>query len=149
MLALRIERELPAATDDEIAALYGDLLRFWAAGLLPHFHAEGECVLARLIRRVPEDHADVRRLQRDHLRMEALVATMRDARDLLTRRSALSEFGERLRTHVRWEERSFFPEVEAALSEEELDAVGEDLAERLPEHPLPAPLGARGLARGD
>ena len=40
VFALRLERELPEAGDAELADLYGDLLRFWARGLLPHFHAE-------------------------------------------------------------------------------------------------------------
>ncbi len=42
VLARRIEKELPGASDEQAAELYADLVRFWAAGLLPHFRAEGD-----------------------------------------------------------------------------------------------------------
>ncbi len=80
LLAQRIDRTLPTATDDEAGALYSQLIAFWSAGLLPHFRAEGECLLARLVRHLPLDDERVERLHRDHLHLEALVATMRDAR---------------------------------------------------------------------
>lgn len=137
MLARHIAREGPAADPDGVAAMYANVIAFWAAGLLPHFSAEGECLLARLVRHVPIDDERVVRLQRDHLGIESLVATMRDAHDMEARRAALLAFAERLRVHVRWEEDTLFPATEALLEEEELDALGEDLAARLPEHPLP------------
>ena len=149
MLALRIERELPTASDQHLARLYADLIGFWSAGLLPHFHAESECLLARLLRHRDDDDPQLRRLQTDHLRLEALVATMCDEDGVNPRREALAAFGKRLREHVRWEERELFEAAEEALSEAELDAVAADLAERLPEHPLPVPLGDGGLARPD
>jgi len=68
---------------------------------------------------------------------EALVASMRDATDLAARREALLAFAERLRAHVRWEEDELFPATERILEADELDALGGDLSERLPEHPLP------------
>ena len=39
--------------------------------------------------------------------------------------------------HVRWEEETLFPATESLLTEDELDALGDDLAERLPEMPAP------------
>ena len=127
VFALRLERELPDAGDAELAALYGDLLRFWARGLLPHFHAETECLMARLVRHVPDDDERVRRIQRDHLGMEALVARMRDASGDEERRDALATFGETLRTHIRWEERVLFESLQTDLSEAELDAAGAEI----------------------
>lgn len=137
MLAQRIDREVPSMTSDELAQLYSTVIAFWSAGLLPHFTAEGECLLARLVRHVPAEDELVRRLQRDHLQIEALVASMRDASDLATRREALVGLGEALRAHVRWEEETLFPAAESTLTEDELDALGVDLSARLPEHPLP------------
>ena len=121
-----------------MGALYSAVIAFWSAGLLPHFTAESECLLARLVRHRAEDDPIVARLQRDHLRVEALVASMRDARDDAARADALLSFAETLRAHVRWEEESLFPETESTLTAEELDALGADLAVRLPETPLPA-----------
>jgi hemerythrin-like domain-containing protein len=137
LLAQRLARGIPTATEDEAAALYSQLLAFWSAGLLPHFRAEGECLLARLVRHLPHEDGRVQRLHRDHLHLEALVATMRDTEDNAARRAALLDFAEVIRTHVRWEEETLFPTTEESLTSLELDALADDLATRLPEHPLP------------
>ena len=132
VFALRLERELPGADAAELAGIYADLVRFWARGLLPHFHAETECLLARLLRHTSPEDERVRRLQRDHLAMEALVARMRDADGDGERREALAAFGETLRTHIRWEERDLFEALQETLSAPELDAAGREIGERLP-----------------
>jgi hemerythrin-like domain-containing protein len=138
MLAQRIERTAPDANDDEVAKLYSTVIAYWSAGLIVHFTAESECLLARLVRHLPLDDERVVRLQRDHLSIEALVATMRDADDTQVRRDALFAFAGRLRRHVRWEEETLFPATEQTLDARELDALGADLAGRLPTNPLPA-----------
>ena len=131
--ALRIERELPEADDEALGELYADLLRFWTRGLLPHFHTESECLLARLMRHTGPDDRRVRRLLRDHVGMEALVAWMRDNEgDPKARREALMLFGESLRSHIRWEERVLFEALQEDLSEAELDAAGAEILDRLP-----------------
>ena len=132
VFALRIERELPAASEEEVERLYADLLRFWARGLLPHFHTESECLLARLIRHRPVDDPQIERLHADHLSMYGLVARMRDAATHIDRRRALREFGATLHDHIRWEERELFEVAQAELEEAELDALGSEIAERHP-----------------
>jgi hemerythrin-like domain-containing protein len=133
VMALRIQRELSDGDEETVRALYADLLEFWAAGLLPHFRAEGECLLARMIRhRDPSDEA-IEKLHRDHLCMASLVATMRDRKDPAAWREALRQFGESLRKHIRWEEEVLFQIAEEELSPEELKAVGRELKERLPD----------------
>jgi hypothetical protein len=138
VMARRIARDLPGASDDAAGRLYADLVAFWAAGLLPHFRAENECLLARLVRHVPHEHETVALTQRDHLDIEALVATMRDTTDPSARRATLAEFGVRLREHIRWEEAVLFAEAERSLTPLELDELEDDLAERLP-GVVPAP----------
>ena len=81
---------------------------------------------------MPDDDDRVRRIQRDHLGMEALVSRMRDASGDENRRSALSTFGETLRAHIRWEERVLFESLQEDLSEAELDAAGAEILDRLP-----------------
>lgn len=130
MLALRIKRELPEADEVALKRLYSDLLAFWAAGLLPHFRTENECLLARLVRHVPDDDELVRRTQRDHLCIEALVATMRDTSDLEARRETVRRFGETLREHIRWEEEVLFEETQRRLEKSEMKALGEDVSEQ-------------------
>src|SRR5688572_17825327 len=124
LLARLIERTGPEASSDELASLYSRTIAFWSAGLLPHFTAESECLLARLVRHIPDDDERVRRLQRDHLQIEAFVVSMRDASEFQARRSLMLEFGETLRTHVRWEEEQLFPATEQLLTDQELTAVG-------------------------
>ncbi|MBI2766477.1 MAG: hemerythrin domain-containing protein [Chloroflexi bacterium] len=138
VMARRIAQELPSADSDELAALYSDLLAFWAAGLLPHFRGEQECLLARLIRHVAPEDSAVGRTQTDHLYLEALVATMRDADDIAIRRDALERFGATLQAHIRWEEDVLFELAQQVCGPGDLAAIGHDLEEQLP--PLaPAP----------
>jgi O-methyltransferase involved in polyketide biosynthesis len=138
VMSLRIERELPNATPEALSRLYSDLIAFWSAGLLPHFRTENECLLARLVRHLPPEHETVRKTQLDHLSLEALVATMRDADSDDVRRTTLAEFGATLKAHIRWEESVLFESTQQRLTEPEMDALGEDINERHPEV-VPAP----------
>lgn len=132
VFALRIERELPSAADEDVEHIYAQLLQFWARGLLPHFHTESECLLARLIRHRPADDPQITRLHREHLAMYGLVARMRDTTTPSERRDALADFGVTLHDHIRWEERDLFEIAQAALAEAELDALGAEIRERHP-----------------
>ena len=127
VLALRIDREVPGADADGIAALYGTLISFWARGLLPHFRVEGECLLARLVRYVPATDERVERLHRDHLGVEALVADLRDNTDVEHRRQTLLALAARLREHIRWEEDVLFQATQESLSEGEMAALSDDV----------------------
>lgn len=141
MMALRIERELPSADEGALRLLYNDLIGFWARGLLPHFRAENECLLARLVRHVEPEDELVGRTQRDHLGLEALVATMRDTDELEARREALQRFGEWLREHIHWEDNVLFTETERLLERGEMTALGEEIEERQPAEMVVAPAG--------
>ena len=140
VLALRIERELPAADVTAMQVLYGDLVRFWSAGLLPHFGAENECLLARIANHSDAGLRHAGQLQRDHREMEDLVAAMASARTADDRRVTLQRFGSRLRDHVRWEERELFEWMQLELTSDEMDAVGAYLEAHLPAEPLACPM---------
>ena len=133
VLALRIGREVSGDNDMALAGLYAHLLESWEGRLLPHFRVEQECLLARLVRYVPEDDELISRTMRDHLRMAALVARARDMTEPELRRDAISRFGETLRAHIRWEEEVLFEVTQRQLDESELVALGRDIAERLPD----------------
>ena len=140
VMSLRIERELPGASVTQMGALYSDLVRFWAAGLLPHFNAENECMLARIAKRDDPGLQHAGRLQRDHREMEDLVDEMRVARTADDRRTALERFGVRLRDHIRWEERELFEWIQRSFTDEEMDAVGAYLEQHLPAEPVACPM---------
>ena len=138
VMALRLQRELPAATAGEVGALYSDLARFWTGALSPHCEAEDEALLARLAAHEEEGLALAGRLQREHRDLEALIDGMRAAAAGDNRRSALTRFGALLGDHIRWEERELFPWVERCLAAD-LDAIGALLDRRLPEVPVACP----------
>lgn len=132
VLGRRLERKLAGAGDTTVDDLYAEVVRLWAAGLLPHFRAEGECLLARLIRHTGPHDELIQRTMEDHLSLEALTVDMRDAEDRATRRDRLGRCGEILRAHIRWEESILFETAQALLSNEELAAVSRQLAHELP-----------------
>jgi hypothetical protein len=138
--AMRIERELPHASDAELDAMYADLVTFWQTGLLPHFRAECECLLARLARHVLRSNESdlIGQTQLGHLTLNMLMAEMRDDSDAGGRRERLNQFGDLLRRHIRWEEEVLFQATQEQLTGDELAALGNDLAERIPEMPPPA-----------
>jgi hypothetical protein len=131
VLARRISREAPGADGAALAVLYSDVIAAWSAAVLPHFHVEGECLLARLVR-YGDATLQVERTVADHLAIQALVADMRDAADLESRRAAMLAFGERLRDHIRWEEADLFERTQALLSDRELDAMAAEIDAALP-----------------
>jgi len=109
-MALRIEKEVDA-DPEAIRRLYSDLM----------------------VRHVPPEDELIRRTQRDHLGMEALVASMQDGEEPKARKETLLRFGQWLRDHIRWEEDVLFEETQARLNEEELKALGEQLDDELPQ----------------
>jgi hypothetical protein len=141
---LRIARELPSADAAGIAAIDKDLLEFWDQTLLRHFRAEGECLLARLVRHVGLEDEMVRRTEADHLRMAALIADMKDTANAAVRADRIGRFGEALREHIRWEEDTLFEASQRVMTKAELKALGRELDERLPPLCFPALYGERG-----
>ncbi|HEY5638843.1 MAG TPA: hemerythrin domain-containing protein [Dehalococcoidia bacterium] len=131
VMAMRIDREVPDADEASVRDVYNTLTSFWEQGLLPHFRAEGECLLARLVCHVDVEDEKVRRTNRDHVCMAALVARMRGTNDVESQRKLLLEFAETIRTHIRWEEEVLFDETERLLTEPELGALGADIVDRV------------------
>jgi hemerythrin-like domain-containing protein len=144
VLSLRIGRELAGADDADVQALYADMLEFWEQSLLRHFRAEGECLLARLVRHVDLEDEMVTRTEADHLRMAGFVADMKDTSDVAVRAERIGQFGEALREHIRWEEENLFEVTQRVMAKAELRALGRDLEERLPPLCFPSLYGERG-----
>lgn len=134
-LSQLLEREVPAAGPEQLAGLRNDTIEFWRTGLLPHFRAECECLLARLVRHITPDHELIQRTEQDHLRVHAIVASLREEAEPATVRVLLTDLGSLLRDHIRWEESVLFEVAQTRLQPEELEALGADLTERLPEIP--------------
>ena len=138
-LALRLQRELPEATDHDLGALSSDLLRFWTAAMLPHCDVEDEAFLARLAALGDAGLACAGRMQRDHRELLAIADALRKEREPGPRRGALVRFAETLATHIRWEERELLERVQEWFSPGDMDAVGALVTSRLPAVALPSP----------
>ena len=119
--ALFVAQRLIRATDATAEAAHAAFEEFWNRER-HHFRIEEEILLPSLARHVPADHEAIVRVLTEH------VDLRRRAADAAADRATLQELGERLRTHVRYEERTLFALVETTLSEEELEELGAALA---------------------
>jgi hemerythrin-like domain-containing protein len=114
----RAERETAGAAKEEF-------LEFWHREGWRHFRIEEELLLPAYARhgsstdeavvRVLTDHVDLRRAGRE-LEADAEVSL-----------EFLRELGGRLEAHIRHEERVLFPQIEAALPDEELARLGAEV----------------------
>lgn len=140
VMSLRLERELPGASDADVRALYMDLTRFWSAALEPHDAVEAGALLESVAHRGDAGLQHAARLQRDHRGHESLMDAVRGARSSAERAQALLAFARALGDHVRWQERELFEWVQAALPGEDLDAIAAHVAAHLPADPVPCPM---------
>ena len=134
-LAKRIDDVLSGVDDVSLNQLEQETLEVWQDGLVPHFRAECECLLARLARQLGADNDLIARTQRDHVQAHALVTSIREATGEPERRRHLGALATLLRDHIRWEEATLFEATQQRLEAGELSRLGEDLSQRLPEVP--------------
>jgi hemerythrin-like domain-containing protein len=138
-LAKRIEDVLAGGGEVPVTQLEQETLDMWRDGLVPHFRAECECLLARLARQLGVDHELITRTQGDHLQAHALITGLREAQGEADRRDHLTRLAALLRDHIRWEEASLFEAAQQLLGTPDLERLGDDLAQRLPEIPAVPP----------
>ncbi len=120
-VALRLRRATAADGDAARVAF----LEFFKEEAREHFRAEEELLLPAFSRHVDDDDPDVVRVLVEH------VEIRRRAQNLAVGPSELAdlhELGELLNAHVRHEERTLFPRIEAALDAAELEALGTALS---------------------
>jgi iron-sulfur cluster repair protein YtfE (RIC family) len=118
---LYVAQQLARASQETAAAARGAFLAFWEQEGNQHFRVEEEVVLPAFARHGSPEHEAVVRVLTDHVALRRLAADL--AADPLPAPEALNDLGERLRAHIRHEERVLFPLIEEALPEEELVAL--------------------------
>jgi hemerythrin-like domain-containing protein len=136
-LALRLRR----ATDADADAVAAAAADFWHTAAREHFRDEEEILLPAFARHVAADDPDIVRVLVEHVELRrrfASVAAGAEADRAGTNRAGvprarvgaadLNALGELLAGHVRHEERTLFPRIEAALDDGELSAVSDALA---------------------
>lgn len=88
---------------------------FFENHLIPHFKLEETHIFTIL----DEDHELVKRALADHRRLKRLFTNDEDAT------KNLHKIEEELEQHIRFEERSLFPEIQKAATEEQLALIAE------------------------
>lgn len=133
-VALEVALRLRRATAEDADAVRTTFLAFFEGEAREHFRAEEELLLPAFSRHVASDDPDVVRVLLEHVeirrRAQDIASGPCDSRDL-------QELGELLNAHVRHEERTVFPRVEAALDPGELAALGAALSTAGGEHDPP------------
>lgn len=127
-VALEVALRLRRATAGDVEAATTRFADFWAGHGERHFEIEEALILPALPPGDPEWDASVERVRDDHADIRARAAALRHD-DV----QAANALGERLHAHVRFEERTQFGLLEAALPEDRLVALGEavEAAERV------------------
>ena len=119
--ALFVAQKLRNATPQNAAAARDEFLAFWRSGGQAHFQAEEEILFPAWARRGAADHEALVKLLVDHVELRRMAADL--ASDPLESVDDLHVIGDRLHDHVRYEERVFFPLVEATLPPEDLERI--------------------------
>jgi hemerythrin-like domain-containing protein len=117
--ALLAAKKLREAGDREQATRA--FLDFWEKEGRHHFRIEEEVLLPGWSREAEVDRPGAIRMLEEHLAIR--TAALRLATDGASP-AELRELGELLHDHVRFEERSLFPRIEASLDAEALERLG-------------------------
>ncbi len=107
---------------------------FWESDLQRHFLQEEQFVLPLLAKHKSPDALEITETLRQHVEITRLVAGLRDklARLETIEGSLLSELGEALQLHIRFEEGTLFPAIERSSSDDELWQMNKELQEERP-----------------
>ena len=127
-LCVRIDRASPIG-DADLDAWQAEVAQHFESEIRIHFAAE-ERVLFPAERRFPELGPLVDELLLDHFMLRECFAEA-EAREMSA--ADLSEFAQRLSTHIRKEERQLFERMQELMSQGELARLGQGLEEALKE----------------
>jgi len=125
-LCVRIERASPIAECD-LAAWQTEIAELVRSEITVHFSAEEREVFP-VARTLPELRPLVEELLVEH---RLLRASFAEAQSRTMSSSDLSTFARQLSTHIRKEERALFERMQELMGREQLDLIGERLAEAL------------------
>jgi hemerythrin-like domain-containing protein len=106
LLAWKIRQGLKKRIESQRITVYLNL--FAERELFPHFAEEEKYLLSLL----PENDILRKQIEAEHDRLRRLVAGCNHVEDITKR---LKEFADHLETHIRFEERMFFPHLERTV----------------------------------
>jgi hemerythrin-like domain-containing protein len=118
--------KLTRATDDTKDEARDAILTFYRDEGGRHFAIEEELLLPAFARHVPADHEAIVRVLVEHVDLRRRGQDLASTDDPAL--AHLHELGERLQAHIRHEENTLCPLIEATLSHDELVALGAEIA---------------------
>ena len=118
--------QLKRARRDTAAEARKVFLDFFEREGARHFRAEEELLLPAFARHTDVDDVAIVRVLTEHVDLRGRTQDLERSTD--PDRAALRELGERLESHIRFEERVLFPMIEEALPVDELERLGAALA---------------------
>jgi hemerythrin-like domain-containing protein len=107
-------------------------LEFYARDGARHFRAEEELLLPAFARHTSVDDPAIVRVLTEHVDLRGRGQDLERSAD--PDPATLRELGERLESHIRFEERVLFPMIEEALPVDELERLGAAFARAEAEH---------------
>ncbi|MFQ6618053.1 MAG: hemerythrin domain-containing protein [Fidelibacterota bacterium] len=129
--ARRMKLKVPSAERPLLNGFVENVYKFWSEELLPHFRAEEECLLPRLLRYIDISNSVILRTLKEHMDLHRWIIESKETSSPDKIRAALIKFSEKLTSHIRFEERVMLNKVQDLLSKEELSIVGKELEGRL------------------
>lgn len=119
-LALRLQR----ATQADAGAVQRAAVEFWDRDGQQHFRQEEELLLPALAGRTSTADPDIQRVRNDHADLRSRFSNLSAGPGV--RPEVLQQLGQRLRDHVRLEERTLFERAQAELDPQQLAAIGRE-----------------------
>jgi len=121
LAALLLKKGIEKTVDANVMTAF--IIDFWKNDLKKHFENE-EQVLIPALNNTSFDKNLNDQLLEEHTQLRSYIDALKnDADDI----STIESFSALLEKHIRFEERTYFPEAEKILSEEQLKKVGEQL----------------------
>jgi iron-sulfur cluster repair protein YtfE (RIC family) len=118
--------QLKRARQETAAEARRGFLDFFEREGSRHFRAEEELLLPAFARHREVDDPGIVRVLTEHVDLRGRAQDLKRSAD--PDPAALHELGERLESHIRFEERVLFPMIEEALPVDELERLGAALA---------------------
>ena len=116
---LVLARRARRSTEETCAKVARSICDAWEQWLQAHFRVEEQALSSLL------NGAQTEQLKAEHAQLAELVAQLQAEPSLAT----LHELGTLFDQHIRWEERSLFPELEASADREQFAAAGKAILE--------------------
>lgn len=119
-------QRLKRASDEDRSDVQAHFLSFWKDDGRRHFRLEEELLLPAYARHAPADNPEVVRVLTEHVRIRAFATQLAEGPVPPAR---LHELGQLLGGHIRFEERTLFALIEAALTPAQLSQLAAAVAE--------------------